>query len=134
LYSFTVFKQVYPKNYFCRIFNIKLWKEVTEAQWWPTKNGNCFKVGKIEDEYENMFVKDQKDIMVSIPGRIDFCEYKFLVKTSNGGQILYTTIDGFRNYFSRRFEQRRWLFGHRLFASDRGGFVERGRNLPPPTI
>ena len=90
LHSFTVFKKVSPKNYFCQIFNIKLWKEVTEAQWWPAKNGNCYEIRKIEDEYENMFVKDKKDIMVSIPGRIDFCEYKFLVKTSNGGQILYT--------------------------------------------
>lgn len=104
--SFAVFERVPTSNPFRRIFRSTEWRRIERARWWPTEDVD-HKVPKfLEDEYKNLFVQDQRTILVKMPGYIDRRSYRFEVRTNLGGRTRETTIDGTATHFSHHYEIR----------------------------
>lgn len=75
------------------------------AKWWPTKEMDQKKPRSYAEEYENLYVKEHRIILVRMPGVIDRRDYLFEVKTNHGGQCRITAIDAVASSFPHHFEQ-----------------------------
>jgi len=103
--SFSVFREDYSRNFLLRFFGKKEWTEVHGARWWPTNNADDHSIKYLADEYRNLYIEEQRDILVSLPGLIDRNRYSFEIQTNLGWCRHETTIDGIATYFSHSFHQ-----------------------------
>jgi hypothetical protein len=103
--SLTIYKEVEASSFIKRLLGFTEWKEIRSARWWPTADSSCKEPKSMADEYQNLYVEDHRDILVSIPGRIDRNVYRFAIQTNHGGHSHYSTIDATTTYFSHAFRQ-----------------------------
>jgi hypothetical protein len=106
--SFTLYKEVKSTSFFGRLFGSTEWKEITLARWWPTVDSSSKTPRSFADEYQNLYVEDCRDILVSMPGMIDRNHYRFVIETNLGGYQTISTIDATRSYFPYAFRQ--WFY------------------------
>ncbi len=81
------------------------WQEIKEARWWPTSHPSCKDIKCFSDEYKSLYVKEHRDILISLPGYIDRNQYRFSIETSQGGIWIQTTIDYSKTNFDKKFVQ-----------------------------
>lgn len=105
--SFSVEKKV-KLSLFQRILKFREWERIEGSKWWPTENPETKTVRYLADEYRNLFVEDQRDICVVIPGMLDREKYRFEIRTNNGGFAVQTTIDATRTSFAHA--SRDWFY------------------------
>lgn len=103
--SFSVYRESTPKNVLLKFLGISIWADLPNLRWWPTADPDKTDIKHVADEYQNLYVDDQRVIMVSIPGYIDRSRYKFEIKTNHGVQTLECAIDGTFSYFPHSFNQ-----------------------------
>jgi hypothetical protein len=107
IHSFAVFKPTKNPNWFFRIFKPSVLRRIEDAYWWPTQDEDQKEARFLDDEYQNLYVKDYRVILVSIPGLIDRERYEFEIRTNNDYQIQQTHIDGIQgtHRFSHHYEE-----------------------------
>ena len=76
------------------------WERINDARWWPSKIEDFSDEKYLHQEYENLMVKDIRNIFVKIPGYMDRSRHKFEIMTSFGSMIHITTITGTNSSFS----------------------------------
>jgi hypothetical protein len=103
--SMTVFRKQKRQNSVLAFFFPEEWVELENVRWWPSDNDECKKVKTVADAYKLLYVQDQRDINVLIPGFIDRNTYQFHIATNHGGQYQQTRIDSTECYFPHFFEQ-----------------------------
>lgn len=103
--SLGVYKKIESRFFLLRVLGFTEWREVPEAQWWPASSPDCKEQRYLADEYRSLYVDDQRDIYVIMPGYIDRNEYKFEIKTNHGGCSIESTIDVTRIYFPHAFSE-----------------------------
>lgn len=91
LQSITVYRQVKYKFPFLPFF-INDWEKITAAKWWPTENPDDHDVKYVADEYSNLYVEDYKDILVTLPSRVNLDVHRFYIKTNQGGFYLHSIL------------------------------------------
>lgn len=79
--------------------------EQTDIKWWPSDNSEFTKEKFLHEEYDNLLVKDSKNIFVKIPGEMDRNYHKFEVITSFGQMTHITTITGSDSSFNLDFKR-----------------------------
>lgn len=104
--SFTVYKLVPSRIKVLKYLGFKQWREITNARWWPSCNDEAEGIKTLKTEYKSLYVKDYRNIFVSVPGYISDEDYKFFVKTNNGSIEQITDINATEIYFSHRY--RKW--------------------------
>ncbi len=80
------------------------WKQV-KIKWWPSKSSEFTEERFLHQEYENLIVKDTKNIFVQIPGSMERGLHKFEVITSFGEMTHTTTITGTDSSFNLDFKR-----------------------------
>lgn len=103
--SLTVYKEVESSFFLFRVFGVTEWREIQDAKWWPTSDPDCKEHKYLADEYRSLYVDDQRDIYVLLPGYIDRNKHKFETKTNQGSCSTESTIDATRIYFPHAFRQ-----------------------------
>ncbi len=103
--SLSAHKQTDSKYSFLRYLGIMRWQEIKEARWWPTSHPSCKDIKCFSDEYKSLYVKEHRDILISLPGYIDRNQYRFSIETSQGGLWIQTTIDYSKTNFDKKFVQ-----------------------------
>lgn len=97
--SFAIYKQIPSRNILLRLFNKKELERIENARWWPTKHPEDRTMKYLADEYQNLLVKDQRDILVLFPGEIDRNYYCFEIKTNHGDILRHVDIYGTNTCF-----------------------------------
>lgn len=100
--SLSVYRKTTYSYRFIPLLIFKSWDEIDGSRWWPTKNTTCYEVKSVHEEYENLYVDNMMDIMVSIPGYKDRELYKFQVKTNKNEHSITANIDIKQSYFPYR--------------------------------
>ena len=103
--SLTVYREVKSNSFLGRLFGSTEWKEITEARWWPTADSSSKTPKSFADEYQNLYVEDYRDILVSMPGLIDRNNYRYVIQTNLGGYETSSTIYAARSHFPHAFRQ-----------------------------
>lgn len=103
--SLTVYQKAESQCFLFRWFGRTEWKELTDAQWWPTGDSSCKDQKYLADEYKSLYVEDIRDIYVLLPGYIDRNMYRFDIETNHAGRSYCSTIDATRTYFPHAFRQ-----------------------------
>ena len=104
--SLTVYKKVANNSFPSNIIRLSKWDNVSSAKWWPTENTECKEIKCISQEYHNLYVDQQRDILVAIPDEdISRSVYKFVIKTNLGGYVCNSSTDAVKRYFSHDFKQ-----------------------------
>jgi len=80
------------------------WKQV-EIKWWPSNKPDFTDEKFLHQEYENLIIKDMKNIFVQIPNDIERVLHKFEVITSFGEMTHITNITGTDSSFYLDFKR-----------------------------
>lgn len=105
LHSLTVFEIVENRSWLNQFLNKREWLELTEAKWWPTTNLDDLNIKSRAEEYKNVYVENNRDIYVSIPGFIPRTKHKFVIVTNLGEYEHIGSIDSTKSYFSHNYQQ-----------------------------
>ena len=103
--SMTVYVKQQRRNAILRVVSPYEWVELVDAKWWPSDNDDCVEVKTVDQAYRLLYVKDQRDIKIRIPGFVDRRAYRFYIKTNHGFQYRETRIDDSNSCFPFNFEQ-----------------------------
>ena len=79
-------REAFFENKFLEFLKISSLKPFDLARWWPTNNPDDYEIKYFCDEYQNLYVDDKRDILVSFPkDAFDHKKsYQIDVKTNNG--------------------------------------------------
>ncbi|NWD70771.1 hypothetical protein HX870_24540 [Pseudomonas gingeri] len=106
LQAFAVYETPNDYGWIRRMIPFLKWRRMEGVRWWPTKDTDQ-KVPRLQgDEYESLYVKDFRVILVLVPGRFDRRRYLFEVFTNQGSISHETIIDSLGVHFSYSFTQR----------------------------
>ncbi|MFM0647266.1 hypothetical protein PQR14_23330 [Paraburkholderia bryophila] len=108
IYSFAVFKPTENPNWLLRLFKPIVLKRIEDAQWWPTQDEDQKEPRCRDDDYQNLYVKDFRVILVSIPGWIGREKYEFEIRTNNDFQVHETYIDGIKGTHQFGYHYEEW--------------------------
>ena len=93
------------KDWVSKLFGFRYSWNQTEIRWWPSEEGNNYKERFLEEAYDNLIVKDYKNIFIQVPGRIHSSKHKFEVITSFGTTTHFTTVTGSEKSFNLDFDK-----------------------------
>lgn len=104
--SLSTYKLTSSSNYLLRMLRVERWVTVENARWWPTDDHEDKTPKCVADKYRCLYVKEQMDILVLLPGRIESPRYFFHIKTNNGECRVSVSVDpGERSHFPHASER-----------------------------
>lgn len=107
IHSVAVFKLVGNSNRLLRLFKPTVHKRIEDARWWPTLDENQKEPRYRDDNYGDLYVRDYRVILISVPGLVGEERYAFDVRTNNDYVILRTHVSGIKgtHQFSHHYEK-----------------------------
>lgn len=107
IHSVAVSKLVGNSNRLLRLFKPMVHERIEDARWWPTLDESQKEPRYLDDNYRDLYVKDYRIILISVPGLVGEERYAFDVRTNNDYVTLRTHVSGIKgtHQFSHHYEE-----------------------------
>ncbi len=103
IHSCSIFERYKGSRWIDRLLS-RRWQRVDGFRWWPIEDATDKEPKFLAEAYQYLYVKDVRDIFVTMPGMVDRRVYMFEVRTNNGYVTAKTSIDANASFFSHHFE------------------------------